>query len=120
MGALRSSLTPRIVAAKYDIEKGIILVETRKFITISLPLRLFKEVERLAERENRTKSELLREALRLYVETSEVRREAIRERLFALIDRVQARTQGVPARHIRKVVRDAVAAARSPRVRAIK
>jgi len=94
-------------------------VENRKLLTISLPPRLLKEAERLAEQENRTKSELLREALRLYIETSEVRRKANRERLFALIDSVQARTKDVPPRDIRKVVREAVAAARRTKFRAI-
>jgi len=95
------------------------VVEKRKLLTISLPPRLHKEAERLAERENRTKSELLREALRLYIDTSEVRRKTTRERLSILIDRVQARTQDVPAREIRKVVREAVATARGAKVRAI-
>ena len=94
-------------------------MEKRKLITISLPPRLHKEAERIAERENRTKSELLREALRLYIDTSEVRRKTMRVRLSTLIDRVQARTQEVPARDIRKVVRDAVAVARGAKVRAV-
>jgi metal-responsive CopG/Arc/MetJ family transcriptional regulator len=94
-------------------------VETRKLLTISLPPRLLKEAERLAEQENRTKSELLREALRLYIETSDVRRKATRERLFAVIDRVQARTKDLPPQDIRQVVREAVAAARRSKLRAI-
>ena len=103
----------------YYRKKGVPLVENRKLLTISLPPRLLKEAERLAERENRTKSELLREALRLYIDTSEVRRKTTRERLSTLIDRVQARTQDVPAREIRKVVREAVATTRGAKVRAI-
>ena len=94
-------------------------MEKGRLLTISLPPRLLKEADRLAKQENRTKSELLREALRLYLETSEVRRMATRERLFDLIDRVQGRTKDVPLRDIRKVVREAVAAARGTRVRAI-
>jgi metal-responsive CopG/Arc/MetJ family transcriptional regulator len=101
------------------MEKGAPLVDNRKLLTISLPPRLLKEAERLAERENRTKSELLREALRLYIETSEVRRKVNRERLFALIDRVQARTKDVPPQDIRRVVREAVAAVRRTKLRAI-
>jgi len=94
-------------------------VENRKLLTISLPPRLLQEAERLAERENRTKSELLREALRLYIETIDVRRKANRERLFALVDRVQARAKDVPPQDIRKVVREAVAAVRRTKLRAI-
>lgn len=102
----------------YYNKKEVPVVGTRKLITISLPPRLLKEAKRIAEQENRTKSELLREALRFYIETSEVRRRATRERLFALIDQAQARTKGVPPQEIRKVVRDAVEAARRTRQRA--
>ena len=70
---------------------------TRRLITISLPPRLLKEAERIAEQENRTKSELLREALRFYTDTSEVRRRATRKRLFALIEEVRSRTKGIGA-----------------------
>lgn len=94
-------------------------MEKRKLLTISLPPQLHKEAERLAARESRTKSELLRDALRLYINTGEMRKKATRERVSDLIDGVQAHAQGVPAREIRKVVRDAVAAARGAKVRAI-
>jgi metal-responsive CopG/Arc/MetJ family transcriptional regulator len=90
-------------------------VGTRRLITISLPPRLLKKAERIAEQENRTTSELLREALRFYIDTSEVRRRATRERLFALIDKMQSRTTAVEPRRIRKLVREAIDAARYPR-----
>lgn len=48
----------------------------------------------------------------LIIEMREVRRAAARERLFRFIDRLHARTKGVPAREIRKVVQEAVEAAR--------
>ncbi len=80
----------------YYERKEVPLVGTRRLITISLPPRLLREAERIAGQENRTKSELLREALRFYIETSEVRRKAARERLFGL--RV-ATGQVVPVRH---------------------
>ncbi len=38
-----------------------------KLVTISLPPDLLKKAERVAEEEHRTKSELLREALRAYI-----------------------------------------------------
>jgi predicted transcriptional regulator len=91
---------------------------TRKLITISLPPPLVEKAEELAREENRTKSELLREALRFYVETREVRRVAARERLLAMLDQVQARTEGVPSRQIRKVVREAVDGVRRRKRRA--
>lgn len=90
---------------------------TRKLMTISLPPELLDKAERVARAENRTRSELVREALRFYVETSAVRRQAARERLFELIGQVQARTARTPRAEIRKVVRDAVAAARRGRAR---
>jgi CopG family transcriptional regulator / antitoxin EndoAI len=82
---------------------------------ISLPPPLLKEAERVAAEENRSKSELLRVALRFYIETREVRRVAARDRLFEVIDRIQARTHGVAASRIRKLVREAVAAPRRGR-----
>jgi len=85
---------------------------TRKLMTISLPPPLAKKAEVVAKEENRTKSELLREALRFYVDTRDVRRRAPREQLFALIGKVQSRTRGTAARAIRKMVREAIASAR--------
>lgn len=93
-------------------------VGTRRPVTISLPPQLLKDAERIAAQENRTKSELLREALRFYIDTSEVRRRATRERLFAFVDGVQSRTKGIEPRGIRKLVREAVDAARRTRRRA--
>lgn len=90
---------------------------SRKLITISLPPQLLKKAEEIAEQENRTKSELLREALRFYIDTSQIRRRAGRERLFDLIAEVQARTARVPPREIRKVIREAVEEARRMRRR---
>jgi metal-responsive CopG/Arc/MetJ family transcriptional regulator len=84
----------------------------RKLITISVPPQLLKKAEQVAVQENRTKSELVREALRLYIDTSEVRRRVTREQLTALTDRVQVRTRGVPSLEIRRLIREAVVAAR--------
>jgi len=86
-------------------------MSTRKLITISLPPALVNKAEVVAREENRTKSELLREALRFYVETREVRK-ASREQLFSLIGQLHERTKQVPAREIRKTVREAVKAGR--------
>ena len=90
----------------------------RKLITISLPPPLVKKAEELAKEENRTKSELLREALRFYVETKDVRKVAARERLLAVLDQVQARTENVPSRRIRRVVGEAIDAVRRRKRRA--
>lgn len=43
-------------------------MRTTKTWTISLPPKLVQEAERGAKEENRTKSELVREALRFYLE----------------------------------------------------
>ena len=49
-------------------------------ITISLPPDMFQEVRRVKDEEGRDMSELVREALRLYMEDRELRREQLRER----------------------------------------
>ena len=41
---------------------------TTKILCLSLPPNMLKKAERLAKAENRTKSELFREALRYYME----------------------------------------------------
>ena len=84
----------------------------RKLITISLPPPLLTRAEAVAKKEHRTKSELVREALRFHVDTRGVRRTAMRERAFELIDAIQSRTKGTPVREIRKVVDETVGAAR--------
>lgn len=92
-------------------------MSTRRLMSISLPPELLDKAERVAREENRSRSELVREALRFYVETSTARRQAARERVFEVIDRAQARTARLPRAEVRKVVRDAVAAARRGRSR---
>jgi CopG family transcriptional regulator/antitoxin EndoAI len=43
-------------------------MRTTGTLTVSLPPKLLREAERTAREENRTKSELVREALRFYIE----------------------------------------------------
>ncbi|MBI3824849.1 MAG: ribbon-helix-helix protein, CopG family [Candidatus Rokubacteria bacterium] len=43
-------------------------MRTTRILSLSLPPDLFREAERVAKQEGRTKSELFREALRRYVE----------------------------------------------------
>ena len=50
-------------------------------ITFSLPPEMFDQVQRVRDEEGRDMSELVREALRLYMEDRELRREARLERL---------------------------------------
>jgi metal-responsive CopG/Arc/MetJ family transcriptional regulator len=85
---------------------------TRRLVTISLPPPLVKKAEDVAREENRTKSELLREALRLYLDTREIRRAGMRERVGTLVEAIQKNTTAVPPREIRKVIREAVQTAR--------
>lgn len=84
----------------------------RKLITISLPPPLLKQAEAVAREEHRTKSELVREALRFYVETRAVRKETTRARIAPLFARVDARTRRAPAAQIRRAIREAVGAVR--------
>ena len=90
----------------------------RKLVTISLPPQLLRKAEEMAREENRSRSELLREALRFYVEAKDVRRIARRNRLGPMLDRVQSRTKGVAAREIRKVIRESLEAVRREKRRA--
>ena len=50
-------------------------------ITFSLPPDMFEQVQRVKEEEGRDMSELVREALRLYMEERELRRQERLERL---------------------------------------
>ena len=56
-------------------------------ITFSLPPEMFEEVQRVREEEGRDMSELVREALRLYLEDRELRRQQRRERLRSRLER---------------------------------
>lgn len=49
-------------------------MRTTKLITISIFPELLKEAEKIAKEENRTRSELIREALRRYIAEREWRR----------------------------------------------
>ena len=50
-------------------------------ITFSLPPEMFEQVQRVKDEEGRDMSELVREALRLYMEERELRRQDRLERL---------------------------------------
>ena len=50
-------------------------------VTFSLPPEMFEQVQRVKEEEGRDMSELVREALRLYMEERELRRQQRLERL---------------------------------------
>ena len=52
-------------------------------ITFSLPPEMYEQVQRMKEEEDRDMSELVREALRLYMEDRELRRQQRLERLRA-------------------------------------
>ncbi len=88
-------------------------MSTRKLITISLPPLLLKKAEQLAAEENRTKSELLREALRFYADSRDVRRAATRESLFEVIRKAQKRAKSKPPNEIRKLIQEAIDAVRT-------
>jgi metal-responsive CopG/Arc/MetJ family transcriptional regulator len=50
------------------------MARNTKTLTVSLPPQLFEEVERLAEQEQKTKSELFRDMLRVYEDFLDERR----------------------------------------------
>jgi CopG family transcriptional regulator/antitoxin EndoAI len=47
------------------------LSRASKVLTVSLPQEMFKQTEKIAKEENRTRSELFREALRQYIASRE-------------------------------------------------
>ena len=81
-------------------------------VTVSLPQELARQAEKVAKEESRTKSELLREALRLYIDTREARQTIAKRQLFDLIDRVQERANRESPTRIRPLVGEAVRAVR--------
>ncbi len=74
-------------------------MRTTKVTSLSLPPKLLREMERLARREGRTRSELLREALRRYVADS-------RWRELQEFGRSQARKLGIEESHIERFVEE--------------
>ena len=67
------------------VKKGEAMPPRRisRTITFSLPPEMYEQVQRVKEEEGRDMSELVREALRLYMEDRELRREQRLERLRA-------------------------------------
>ncbi|HWP81083.1 MAG TPA: ribbon-helix-helix domain-containing protein [Bacteroidota bacterium] len=57
-----------------------------KVVTFSIPPRLLREAEKMAKKEQRTRSEVVRDALRLYLDLQSDKgfRRAVRERAAAL------------------------------------
>jgi len=86
-------------------------------VTVSLPAELASRADEVAKQESRTRSELLREALRLYIDTREVRRRAENRELITLVDRVQERTGRESPARIRSLIREAVQAVRSGKIK---
>lgn len=72
-------------------------MRTTKVTSLSLPPKLLREAERLARREGRTKSELLREALRRYLADS-------RWRELQEFGRSQARKLGIKESDVARLV----------------
>jgi len=72
-------------------------MRTTKILSLSLPPELLREAETLAKREGRTKSELLREALRRYVQAQEWRS-------LQLHGAKRARRLGIRANDVERVV----------------
>lgn len=63
-------------------------MRTTKVISISLPEAQYKKAVRLAKKQNRTMSELMREALRVY-ETEELRRAEGFRRMSEIVASIQ-------------------------------
>ena len=74
-------------------------MRTTKVTSLSIPPKLLREAERLARREGRTKSELLREALRRYVADS-------RWRELQEFGRARARKLGLSESDVERLVQE--------------
>ncbi|MBI3609983.1 MAG: ribbon-helix-helix protein, CopG family [Nitrospirae bacterium] len=61
------------------------MLRTRKLISVSLPPAMLKDTEKAAKAEHRTKSELMREALRQYL---------FQRSLFTLRESIRPNTKG--------------------------
>ncbi len=85
-------------------------MRTTKVTSLSLPPKLLREAERLARREGRTKSELLREALRRYVADS-------RWRELQEFGRSQARKLGIEESDVERLVAEYRATTNSTELR---
>ena len=70
---------------------------TTKTITFSLPPEMAEQVQRMVKKEDRTVSELLREAIRLYMEEREWRR-------LERYGRLRAREQGIVPEDVERLV----------------
>ncbi len=77
--------------------------------SLSIPPKLLREAERLAKREGRTRSELMREALRRYMADS-------RWRELQEFGRTQARKLGITEADVERLVREERAERSRPEV----
>lgn len=74
-------------------------MRTTKVLSLSLPPTLFREAERVAKKEGRTRSELFREALRRYLQ----------ERRWAALRRYgaqQASRVGLTERDVERLIKE--------------
>lgn len=88
-------------------------MRTSKSISISMPPAQLKQAERLAKKQNRTMSELMREAFRQYADTA-ARREKLDELRLALSAmREEASLTGADKLTMRRIQPEVAAARKS-------
>jgi metal-responsive CopG/Arc/MetJ family transcriptional regulator len=88
-------------------------MRTSKTISISMPPAQLRQAERLAKKQNRTMSELMREAFRHYAETA-ARREKLEELRFAVTAmREEASLTGAGKLTMRQIQSEVAAARKS-------
>jgi len=94
-------------------------MRTTKVISFSLPEAQYKKAVRLAKKENRTMSELLREALRIYEAENQRRNEAFRQMGEALVSmQKDAVKRGLDKMTMDEINEEIAAARREARERA--
>jgi CopG family transcriptional regulator/antitoxin EndoAI len=87
-------------------------MRTTKIVSITMPPPLFEEAQVLAKQENRTMSELMREALRRY--QRERLFEKVRTHMEAVADRIGVHTEEDVVRVVREFRQEAAEKKKAP------
>ena len=88
------------------------MLRTTKLITISILPDLLKKAERLAKEEDRTKSELFREALRMYIE--ERSRQKNLKAFSQSLEKMRANVKKTNSTNTDQIIKEAIKEIRNP------
>ncbi len=89
-------------------------MRTTKLVTISIPPELLKKVEKLARKENRTRSEFFRETVRQYLAREKYKiLQKEREEAFSALEKIWGKMKGEKPEVIEKTIGEALRSARN-------